>query len=88
MAKRGKNIGRVMWPSVGSPPQPRHVLKVRRNQPCPCGSGKKYKDCHEKEGEAYLQQLARVRDKEHLREVRAQLKASGVPWYKRLFIRL
>jgi SEC-C motif len=22
------------------------VLKVGRNQPCPCGSGKKYKKCH------------------------------------------
>ena len=24
--------------------------KVGRNEPCPCGSGKKYKNCHEKEG--------------------------------------
>jgi len=24
------------------------VPKVRRNQPCPCGSGKKYKQCHGK----------------------------------------
>ena len=29
-------------------PQPRvnHALKVGRNDPCPCGSGKKYKVCH------------------------------------------
>ena len=20
--------------------------KIRRNEPCPCGSGKKYKQCH------------------------------------------
>ncbi len=25
---------------------PRHVAKVGRNDPCPCGSGKKYKKCH------------------------------------------
>ena len=25
---------------------PRHVDKVGRNDPCPCGSGKKYKKCH------------------------------------------
>jgi preprotein translocase subunit SecA len=25
---------------------PRHVEKVGRNEPCPCGSGKKYKKCH------------------------------------------
>ena len=24
--------------------------KVSRNDPCPCGSGKKYKDCHGKGG--------------------------------------
>ena len=26
-------------------PQPRRVKKVGRNDPCPCGSGKKYKNC-------------------------------------------
>mgnify|MGYP003416095210 FL=1 len=30
--------------------QPIHVeKKVGRNDPCPCGSGKKYKNCHGKE---------------------------------------
>ena len=24
----------------------RHERKVGRNEPCPCGSGKKYKQCH------------------------------------------
>jgi hypothetical protein len=24
----------------------RHVDKIRRNGPCPCGSGKKFKNCH------------------------------------------
>ncbi|RUO80071.1 preprotein translocase subunit SecA [Idiomarina tyrosinivorans] len=27
-------------------PQPRRVQKVGRNDPCPCGSGKKFKHCH------------------------------------------
>ncbi|MCZ7655606.1 MAG: SEC-C metal-binding domain-containing protein [Rhodocyclaceae bacterium] len=26
----------------------RHGQKVGRNDPCPCGSGKKYKHCHGK----------------------------------------
>ena len=30
-------------------PMPMHVeKKVGRNDPCPCGSGKKYKNCHGK----------------------------------------
>ncbi|MGX7205622.1 preprotein translocase subunit SecA [Enterococcus pingfangensis] len=29
--------------------KPVHVEKVGRNDPCPCGSGKKYKNCHGKE---------------------------------------
>ena len=28
--------------------KPVHVEKVGRNDPCPCGSGKKYKNCHGK----------------------------------------
>ena len=87
MTKRGTGP-RTFWPRVGSPPLPRHLVKVGRNDPCPCGGGKKYKDCHEKEGEAYLRKLARIRDAAHLREVRARLKAEGVPWYRRIFIRL
>jgi preprotein translocase subunit SecA len=31
---------------AGSQPQRQGVKKVGRNQPCPCGSGKKYKLCH------------------------------------------
>jgi preprotein translocase subunit SecA len=35
---------------VPAPPQPftRSQPKVGRNEPCPCGSGKKYKQCHGK----------------------------------------
>lgn len=31
-----------------NPPEPVTVEKVGRNDPCPCGSGKKYKQCHGK----------------------------------------
>ena len=30
------------------PQRPVHVEKVGRNDPCPCGSGKKFKNCHGK----------------------------------------
>ncbi len=30
--------------------QPERVTKIGRNDPCPCGSGKKYKQCHGKAG--------------------------------------
>ena len=33
-------------------PLEREEPKVGRNQPCPCGSGKKYKNCHGKEAAA------------------------------------
>ena len=33
---------RVEQPGMASPAMP----KVGRNDPCPCGSGKKYKQCH------------------------------------------
>lgn len=89
MAKsKSRSLAKTMWPSVGSPPRPRLVAKIGRNEACPCGSGKKYKDCHEKDGEAFLSQLAREAEKKHLKEVRAHLKEQGVPWWRRLFFRL
>jgi preprotein translocase subunit SecA len=36
---------------------PRRVKKVRPNEPCPCGSGKKYKHCH---GSVKTQQAASI----------------------------
>jgi len=33
---------------MGASPMPGAVPKVGRNDPCPCGSGKKYKQCHGK----------------------------------------
>ena len=37
-------------PAVASRPETfkRDGRKVGRNEPCPCGSGKKYKQCHGK----------------------------------------
>ena len=35
-------------PSDGHQPMVREERKVGRNEPCPCGSGKKYKQCHGK----------------------------------------
>jgi preprotein translocase subunit SecA len=33
-------------PPPSAIPQVRAERKVGRNEPCPCGSGKKYKSCH------------------------------------------
>jgi preprotein translocase subunit SecA len=33
-------------PPVAEAPFVRNERKVGRNEPCPCGSGKKYKQCH------------------------------------------
>ena len=35
-------------------PQQRKNKKVYPNDPCPCGSGKKYKNCHGRPGSAPL----------------------------------
>jgi uncharacterized protein YecA (UPF0149 family) len=42
-----KNMGKVI-------PFGRHEQKAGRNDPCPCGSGKKYKKCCLKKDEAGL----------------------------------
>jgi len=88
MGKGMKQHNKVVWPGFSNAPVPRHIAKIGRNDLCPCGSGKKYKECHEREGSVFLEKLARKADKEHLREARAQMKARGVPWYKRIFVRL
>lgn len=45
---------RQLAPQVATPrsrqPAPSPVAKVGPNQPCPCGSGQKYKRCHGKPG--------------------------------------
>jgi hypothetical protein len=60
----------------------RKALRVGRNEPCPCGSGNKYKECHASEGEAFLQKLTRQEEKKRLEE---ELLKSGAPWYERWF---
>jgi preprotein translocase subunit SecA len=35
-------------PAPKAAPFVRHTGKIGRNDPCPCGSGKKYKHCHGK----------------------------------------
>jgi len=84
VVKKGRSLSKVVWPSSSSGPLPRQVAKVGRNEPCPCGSGKKYKDCHQREGEAFLAKLARQEEKRRHKE---QMKQEGVPWWKRIFRR-
>jgi len=87
MGSRGfKQNSKVIWPGF-TEIEPRHVAKVGRNEPCPCGSGKKYKDCHEKEGSTFLIKLAREEERKRVRELRQRMKEKGVPWYKRLLLR-
>lgn len=77
--------GKVVWPGFSYNPRTRQVLKVGRNDPCPCGSGRKYKECHEKAGAAYLEKLAWKEEKRRHKE--AQRRERGLPWYRRLFQR-
>jgi len=86
MVKKGRNLNKVVWPTVGSGPETRHVHKVGRNDPCPCGSGKKYKDCHQSEGDAFLRRMARDEEKERRRQERERMREEGEPWWKRLFL--
>lgn len=47
-------------------------LKTGRNEPCPCGSGKKYKKCHlEADEKAESQALTKVND-ESAKKVKAE----------------
>ncbi len=75
--KKTQKITRQMLKS-GPFQDPRKSLRVGRNEPCPCGSGRKYKDCHQSGGNAFLQKLSRQRHRE-------ELKRLGIPWYKRIF---
>ena len=82
-----RRYSKVVWPSSSRAPLPRHVGKVGRNDPCPCGSGKKYKSCHQSEGSTFLEKLGREDDKQRLKEAREHLKEQGVPWYRRIFVK-
>jgi len=43
---------------------PRKVMEIGRNDPCPCGSGKKYKECCIAKGDRFLRKLAAKREKQ------------------------
>lgn len=72
---------KVVWPGFSDVAR-RHVAKVGRNEPCPCGSGKKFKDCHAKQGSAYLEKLAREQDKLRRRELRLGAKERKSSWFR------
>jgi len=42
---------------------PKRSIKVGRNDPCPCGSGKKYKDCCLPKGEKALLKIYKKQGK-------------------------
>ncbi len=65
----------------------RSVVRIGRNERCPCGSGKKYKECHLSDGPEFLAKLAQQEERQRMKEKRLELKAAGVPWHKRLFAR-
>ena len=44
-AHMGRSIAAVLAESEWDKPERTHHAKIARNEPCPCGSGKKYKNC-------------------------------------------
>ncbi len=76
MKKRALSVSPRLSLFKRSVTDPRRIYRVGRNEPCPCGSSKKYKDCHASAGEAYLKKLER-----HYR--REELRIQGVPFWKR-----
>ena len=83
---RMNRYSKVVWPSSNKGPLPRHIPQIGRNDPCPCGSGKKYKACHERDGQSFLIKLGREDDKQRRKERRQYLKEQGVPWWRRIFV--
>ena len=43
---------------------PRDTVAIGRNDPCPCGSGKKYKNCCVDKGDHFLRKMAKKAKKE------------------------
>ena len=62
----------------------RQVIKVGRNDECPCGSGKKYKSCHLSQGEEWLHQMAYKQERERQRAAHREGRDGGVSWWRRL----
>lgn len=46
LEQRQKQMAEGTLPGVVRREPVRNPTKVGRNEPCPCGSGKKYKQCH------------------------------------------
>ena len=44
-ARLGRSIHRVLMEHQAAESKPSRAVKVGRNEPCPCGSGPKYKMC-------------------------------------------
>ena len=44
-AQMGRPIATVLAEPEWDEPEQTHHAKIARNEPCPCGSGKKYKKC-------------------------------------------
>lgn len=85
MAKRTNiRLSNVLPKRIQARPLTRLVAKIGRNEPCPCGSGKKYKDCHQSEGESYLVELAMARERA---ERRSDGEGTKISWLQRLFSR-
>ena len=46
-AHMGRSIATVLAEPDRDEPERTHDARIARNEPCPCGSGKKYKNCCE-----------------------------------------
>jgi hypothetical protein len=57
---------------------PRRILQVGRNDPCPCDSGEKYKNCCIKKGESFLKKMAKKEGKRLRKEAKKQLKSNSM----------
>jgi hypothetical protein len=55
---------------------PRTVLQIGRNDPCPCGSGQKYKNCCITKGDQFLRKMAVKQAKEDAKAQKAAEKSA------------
>jgi uncharacterized protein YecA (UPF0149 family) len=44
-AHLGRSIHKVLMEEQGIQSEPRRTIKIGRNDPCPCGNGRKHKKC-------------------------------------------
>ncbi|MCZ7585361.1 MAG: SEC-C metal-binding domain-containing protein [Deltaproteobacteria bacterium] len=50
-------------------------MQIGRNDPCPCGSGEKYKNCCISKGDAFLKKMAAKMAKDEEKRLKAEAKA-------------